>query len=457
MLAASYLQARSVRGIWYRLDADDNDLGQFFATIGQAVDRLGPKVKRPVFCAEDLNRPRSYSRSWFRAVFASLPRPLVIDRSDMPSHFRATWLQVPIYERYVGGDAALALRQLEQLCADAEPGSRSILEANLGSLRALSYLRAGHADDAAQALRPAWQLAADVRYYQLLAPMRAELAELAAFALERGIATTFARELIARRRLRPASRAMSQWPWPLRIFTLGRFAVHVDGKPLKFEGKVPKKPLALLKALIAFGADQVPVHVVTDALWADDEADAAHDAFNVALHRLRKLIPHGAELIQLQDGRLSLDLGACWVDSWAFEQLVADGSAAQSGGALSSAPLQQALELYQGLFLADDVSEPWSASTRERLRSKFNRTVVVHGRALSAAGREEEAMECFRRGLDTDDLAEDFYQGLMRSALRLQRPAEGIAAYQRLQRVLAMVLGVAPSAETEALLRQLLN
>ena len=44
----------------------------------------------------------------------------------------------------------------------------------------------------------------------------------------------------------------------------------------------------------------------------------------------------------------------------------------------------------------------------------------------------------------------------MRSAMRLRRPAEGIAAYQRLQRVLAMLLGVVPSAETESLLRQLL-
>ena len=65
-------------------------------------------------------------------------------------------------------------------------------------------------------------------------------------------------------------------------------------------------------------------------------------------------------------------------------------------------------------------------------------------------------MECYRHGLDIDDLTEEFYQGIMRGALRLKRPAEGIAAYQRLQRVLAMLLGVLPSVETEALLRQLL-
>ena len=379
-----------------------------------------------------------------------------VDRSDMPAHFRATWLQVPIYAAYSGGDAALALSQLEQLCADAEPGSRSILKVNLGSLRALTYLRAGRTDDAAQALETAWHLSAGVRYYQLLAPMRAELAQLAEFALERGIVTTFARELIARRRLRPGSGAMTHWPWPVRVYTLGRFAVHVDGEPLRFEGKVPKKPLMLLKALIAFGAEGVPVHVLTDALWADDEADAAHDAFNVALHRLRKLIPRGAEHIQLHDGRVGLDPGTCWVDSRDFEQLIADSGAGHEGEPRASEALRQALELYRGHFLAEDTGEPWSVSTRERLRSKYRRTVMARGRALSEAGRDEDAMECYRHGLDTDDLTEEFYQGVMRSAMRLRRPAEGIAAYQRLQRVLAMLLGVVPSAETESLLRQLL-
>jgi DNA-binding SARP family transcriptional activator len=220
--------------------------------------------------------------------------------------------------------------------------------------------------------------------------------------------------------------------------------VQVDGQPLRFDGKVPKKPLALLKALIAFGAHEVAEHALTDALWPDIEADAAHDAFNVALHRLRKLIPQGAERIRLQDGRLSLDPGSCWVDSLAFEEL--QGNAAGQ---------KEALHLYQGHFLAEETSEPWSVSTRERLRSKFNRAVMAQGSALSAVGRDEEAIACFRQGLDTDDLAEEFYQGVMRSALRLRRPAEGIAAYKRLQRVFRMLLGVAPSPESEALLRQL--
>ncbi|MEO8847184.1 MAG: BTAD domain-containing putative transcriptional regulator [Casimicrobiaceae bacterium] len=378
-----------------------------------------------------------------------------VGRSDMPPHFRATWLQLPVQLAFAEGREDLALAELASMCADAEPGSRVTLEVNLLSLQALHALRSGDEMDAAERLGRAWSLAADARYYQMLGPLRASLAELAAFALQHAIAGPFTRELIARRQLRPSSRLNPHWPWPLRIFTLGRFAVHVDGQPLKFEGKVPKKPLALLKALIAFGCSEVPEHKLTDALWPDDEADAAHAAFNVALHRLRKLIPGGVDRLRLQDGRLSLDPAACWTDCEAFEQLVSDTAAGRGDGVRETEPLRRALELYQGRFLAEDTNEPWSVSKRERLRGKFNRAVMSRGAELSAAGRDAEAIECYRRGLDTDDLAEEFYQGLMRSALRLQRPAEGIAAYQRLQRMLSMLLGIAPSAETEALRRQL--
>ena len=380
-----------------------------------------------------------------------------VERSDMPDHIRATWLQLPVYVRFAEGDELAACTELAALCAAAEPGSRQILEANLLSLQAWRHWHAGRVGEAAAALAQGWALAAATRYYQLLAPLRAVLAELAAFALEQGVAPTFVCELIRRRRLRAPSAAIAQWPWPLRIHTLGRFALVVNGQPLAFDGKLPKKPLALLKALLALGAHEVPEHRLADALWPDADADAAHDAFNVALHRLRKLLPRGSEVVRLQDGRISLDASLCWIDWRAFEALVAgaDHAAAATGDATLAA-LHRALALYEGHFLADDLDEAWSLPARERLRSKFNRVVIACGRALSAAGRDAEALDCYRRGLETDDLAEEFYQGVMRCALGLQRPAEGLAAYHRLERMLARLFGIAPSSASQALRQSLL-
>jgi ATP/maltotriose-dependent transcriptional regulator MalT/DNA-binding SARP family transcriptional activator len=379
-----------------------------------------------------------------------------IARSDMPAGFCATWLLVAVLVRHADGDEIGACDELALLAGAAEPGSRATLQANHLALVAWRALRDVDRDAALHALRECLALAAPRRYHQLVGPLRAMLARLADLALEAGIEPAFTRELIRRRRLEPPSLAGTNWPWPLRITTLGSFEIVVDGQPLRFDGKAPRKPLALLKALIALGARDVPEAALADALWPDDDADAASDALNVALHRLRKLLPHGAELVRLRDGCLGLDAGAVWLDCRAFEQLAAEADVALDAGAPALDLLRRALALYRGHFLAADADEPWSVSARERLRSKFNRVVGACARSLSAAGRDEEALACYKRGLETEDLDERLYQGVMRCAIALRRPAEGIAAYQRCRRVLAMLVGVAPSIDTESLLRQLL-
>jgi DNA-binding SARP family transcriptional activator len=378
-----------------------------------------------------------------------------VNRSDMPAGFRATWLLVAIYVTFAEGRHAVACAELEALSGQAEAGSGGTLHANLLTLQAWCHLHGGRPAEARAALFEGWTLAASMRYYQLIAPLRTLLAQLCAFALEHDVAPVFTAELIRRRRLSAPDAAAAGWPWALRITTLGRFSIEADGAPLVFAGKVPRKPLALLKALIAFGGGSaVAQHHLIDALWPDDEADAAADAFNVALHRLRKLLPRGADAVQLHEGRLGLNPALCWTDAAAFEHAVSTDT---RPGAVDREieSLSRALALYRGHFLAEEADQAWSLSTRERLRSKFKQAVVRCGRALIRQGRHDDALACYRQGLEIDDLDEDFYQGVMACALALQRPAEGLAAYQRLKRMLSILMGVAPSERSEALHRQL--
>ena len=72
--------------------------------------------------------------------------------------------------------------------------------------------------------------------------------------------------------------------------SLGRFEIRLYGKPIEFGRKVPRKILALLKALIALGGTAVSESALIDALWPDEEGDAAHGAYTMAIIRLRKLL-----------------------------------------------------------------------------------------------------------------------------------------------------------------------
>jgi LuxR family maltose regulon positive regulatory protein len=244
--------------------------------------------------------------------------------------------------------------------------------------------------------------------------------------------------------------AIERWPWAVRIYTLGRFEVYLDDEPLARSPKAPRKMLSLLKALICLGGAKVRDHRLVDALWPDDEADAGRAAFNVTLHRLRRLLGH-TDAIQVEDGLVSLNPQLCWVDALAFERL-ANQAAQPDGGAAS---VQPALALYRGNLLPADEDEPWATAARERLRAKLVRVVGTHARELEARHQWEPAAALYSRGLDADELIESFYQGLMRCQLGLARPAEAMSAYRRLRQVLGATLGLTPSPETEALCRRI--
>jgi DNA-binding SARP family transcriptional activator len=242
--------------------------------------------------------------------------------------------------------------------------------------------------------------------------------------------------------------------YPVMIFTLGRFSVHVNGHPLQYGKKVPRRPLDLLKALISMGARQVSCNRLSAALWPDADGDMARKTFDTTLHRLRRLLGHDEALLCV-DGALSLNPRLCSVDIWTFEQLanrisrLIDNSAGP-GQVLEMQQLcDQLCRIYQQHFLQQDDCNAWTASMRERMRSKFIHLMVESGNYWEQRIEWSRALACYRKGLETDDLIEEFYQRSMRCYLALDRISEGMAAYRRCRQILSVVLGLKPEPRTE--------
>ncbi len=108
--------------------------------------------------------------------------------------------------------------------------------------------------------------------------------------------------------------------YPLHVYTLGRFSVSRGLKPIRFARKAQHRPLELLKVLVALGGREVATDQLAAALWPESEGDEAYNAFEITLHRLRKLAGVEKALV-LSNGLLTLDNQLCWVDVWAFEQI----------------------------------------------------------------------------------------------------------------------------------------
>jgi ATP/maltotriose-dependent transcriptional regulator MalT/DNA-binding SARP family transcriptional activator len=313
-------------------------------------------------------------------------------------------------------------------------------------LATLAHARGGRQDLALESLRQALALGArhGMRVGSVVLP-RALMAEVCTLALRHGVEVGTASDLISALSLEPPAEAPESWPWAARVSVLGRFGIELAGKEAtEFKGrKQPKKPHELLKFIVAQGGARVAVGAAIDALWQESEGDAGKKAFEITLHRLRKLL--GSEqAVCLEGGQLFLDRRVCWVDAFAFEALTERATQSPRD---HEAPAR-ALALFRGPFLGEE-DFAWAPPYRERLRSRYVDLVLRWGARLEAGRRSGEAEQCYRAALELERTAEPVYRALMKLLADRGEAAQAIEVYRRCRDMLSIVLSVRPSTETE--------
>jgi two-component SAPR family response regulator len=240
---------------------------------------------------------------------------------------------------------------------------------------------------------------------------------------------------------------------PVRIHTLGRFSVQLNEQVLSLSQSRQQRPCELLKALIAFGGRDVHAELLCQSLWPDTDGDDAQNAFDVTLHRLRRVFGI-KDLFILRDRRLTLNAHLAWVDAWAFERLVnhSERLLERMDDPLIARQLRRCgerlLNLYNGGFLEREATHIWSLTLRERLRSKLLRHILEAGQCWEQAGEWDKAIRFYRKGLEIDPLTESIYQRLMICFRDTQRVAEGLGAFHQCRKVLAEQFRISPSPQT---------
>ena len=319
---------------------------------------------------------------------------------------------------------------------------------------AYSYLLEGKLSEAhhliGRALATSRSADSDHFFRWMIVGFRRMLAE----ALRAAIEPDYVRSLIKKFGVTPESADIEDWPWPMKICTLGRFTIVIDDVPLRSHGKAQRRPLDLLKFLVAMGEREVASDSVVGALWPDLDGDAGH-AFESTLHRLRKLLRCDDAILHV-DGRLTLNPQLVWVDAWALERQLgkveqAFGNTGEARRSLTDDMAEGVLRLYRGHFLAGESDVFWAAAMRDKLRSKFLRALYLIGDQYEAGGRWEEAAKLYQRGLELDNLAEELYRRLIVTYQKRGQLAGALEVYRRCRQMLSVVLGVQPSASIEAL------
>jgi DNA-binding SARP family transcriptional activator len=226
----------------------------------------------------------------------------------------------------------------------------------------------------------------------------------------------------------------------------GRLAVVVEGR--RVETELPGRQGRLLFAYLALHRLR-PVEraELLEALWPDGR----DGGLAPLLSKLRRVVP-------LDGTRLALD--DAWVDVEAASDAVhrAESALAQGDPHRAWGPSQVAMFTSGRTFLAGEEA-PWIDEERRSLSELHLRALEAYaGCALGIGGTElPAAVRAGRELTHVEPYRESGWRILMQALAAEGNPAEALQAYDRLRMLLREELGVAPSAATQELYRELLG
>jgi len=308
----------------------------------------------------------------------------------------------------LSGDDGTVRQDLQEVRSLLHGMDSPLVEFHILLIEAYGHLQSGQRTACHKALAAGFLLGNRDGFTNTIQWVPALVAALCAEALEVDIEPQYVIRLIKTRHLSPpAACYAANWPRPIAIRTLGNFELRIDGELLQFSRKAQKKPLELLKLLIVRGAKGVAAESIIDDLWPDSDGDAAQNAFDSTLHRLRKLLKQDDAII-LSEGKLSLNATLCWLDTWALQRL-ADEMPIRTSAREPRHHTTQLFQIYRGPFFSSDVNFPGRSQTCVALRSVFERCLSALCRNFDASGRTEEAVDLLKKGLEIDAEAHDLH------------------------------------------------
>ena len=256
-----------------------------------------------------------------------------------------------------------------------------------------------------------------------------------------------------------ATEAPAQTAPQLVVQALGDFRVFLNRRQIT-EWKGNRSKL-LLKYFLLQRERPVPVEVLMDTFWRDEEPELARRSLYQAVYLLRQALQAAGgdgALVVSTHGTYGLDPTlAVWLDSDVFAQHVRSAVDLERRGSVPEAMAQYELAetLYGGDFLAEDMYEEWTSARRDSLRADYLHVLDRLSAYTFAQQNWPLCLTYTQKTLQVEPCHEAAHQRLMRVyAARGQRHL-ALRQYAACVERLAEELGVEPSSETVQLYRQL--
>ena len=167
------------------------------------------------------------------------------------------------------------------------------------------------------------------------------------------------------------------------ISLLGGFAVVVDGRAVAAHAWTRRSAATLVKVLALRPGRQLPREQLVDLLWPDLLLEQAAPRLHKAAHYARAAVGVPSAVVLAGDVVSLLPDVEVAVDVERFDRAAGDPSS-----------VGEAIDLYRGDLLPEDLYEPWADAERERLRVSYLELLRSAGRwadLVAAEPLDEEA------------------------------------------------------------------
>lgn len=239
---------------------------------------------------------------------------------------------------------------------------------------------------------------------------------------------------------------------------LGRFAVRLGGceqPDAVFGGRLARQ---LLRMLALSRGALLSKDVAAEALWpTHPPADAAGNV-EILVSRLRRALGDRSLIQTGSGGYILAGDDRCWVDVEAFLAAVTRGQTTlASSPAAAMTAFEEALALWRGEPLAEDVYADWAVEHRDHLLRAHLDALEGAATAALTLGDAASAVNWAQTAADAHPLREAATLLLLRALADNGDPAAALTRFDLFRHRLADQLGIDPSDDALELRQQLLS
>jgi DNA-binding SARP family transcriptional activator/tetratricopeptide (TPR) repeat protein len=259
---------------------------------------------------------------------------------------------------------------------------------------------------------------------------------------------------------------MIRAPVSLKVITLGRFAILRDQNLLSGGNWKHRRVRELFKLLLSAEQHRLHREQVQELLWPSFSIEQAANSFGKTLYLLRRALEPDlatgkpSTYVSLEHDTVFLVPDSMEIDADRFESMAKHIQVNTHSGPIKEQQLHitleafdNALALYGGDYLPDDLYEDWAQRRRDRLQRTYS-WLLEHAAKIAIAGSQgQRACEYLRALLEYNHADEQTHRQLMLLYARMGRRSDALNQYHLLRTALREELRANPLPETIELYR----